>query len=71
MWAGLLMTVMQDWSVLCNVYLFARKSLTMSITIAAFEHAPDGGRGLTRDTRVRWALEEAGSLTFALFRSMR
>ncbi len=32
----------------------------MSITITAFERSPDGGRGLARDTRVRWALEEAG-----------
>jgi len=30
------------------------------ITITAFERSPDGGRGLARDTRVRWALEEAG-----------
>jgi len=29
-------------------------------TITAFEHSPDRGRGLARDTRVRWALEEAG-----------
>ena len=29
-------------------------------TITAFERSPDGGRGLARDTRVRWALEEAG-----------
>jgi glutathione S-transferase len=29
-------------------------------TITAFEQSPDGGRGLARDTRVRWALEEAG-----------
>ena len=28
------------------------------ITITAFERSPDGGRGLARDTRVRWALEE-------------
>jgi len=28
--------------------------------ITAFEHSPDGGKGLARDTRVRWALEEAG-----------
>jgi glutathione S-transferase len=28
--------------------------------ITAFERSPDGGRGLARDTRVRWALEEAG-----------
>ena len=32
----------------------------MTITITAFEHSPDGGRGLARDTRVRWALEEVG-----------
>src|ERR1700682_3829049 len=30
----------------------------MTITITAFEQSPDGGRGLARDTRVRWALEE-------------
>jgi glutathione S-transferase len=29
-------------------------------TITAFEHSPDGGKGLARDTRVRWALEETG-----------
>jgi glutathione S-transferase len=33
---------------------------TMSIVITAFERSPDGGKGLARDTRVRWALEEAG-----------
>src|SRR5215813_7745410 len=38
----------------------AKESLTMSITITAFERSPDGGRGLARDTRVRWALEEVG-----------
>jgi glutathione S-transferase len=32
----------------------------MTITITAFEKSPDGGKGLARDTRVRWALEEAG-----------
>jgi glutathione S-transferase len=32
----------------------------MKITITAFERSPDGGMGLARDTRVRWALEEAG-----------
>ncbi len=32
----------------------------MTPTITAFERSPDGGRGLARDTRVRWALEEAG-----------
>jgi glutathione S-transferase len=29
-------------------------------TITAFESSPDRGQGLARDTRVRWALEEAG-----------
>jgi glutathione S-transferase len=29
-------------------------------TITAFERSPDGGRGLARDMRVRWALEEVG-----------
>src|SRR5580658_3352279 len=33
---------------------------TMTITITAFERSPDRGKGLARDTRVRWALEEAG-----------
>ena len=32
----------------------------MSPTITAFEHSPDRGRGLARDMRVRWALEEVG-----------
>jgi glutathione S-transferase len=32
----------------------------MTITITAFERSPDGGKGLARDTRVRWALEETG-----------
>ena len=32
----------------------------MSITITAYEKSPDGGKGLARDTRVRWALEEVG-----------
>lgn len=32
----------------------------MGIVITAFERSPDGGKGLARDTRVRWALEEAG-----------
>src|SRR5487761_1964168 len=29
-------------------------------TITVFEQSPDGGRGLSRDMRVRWALEEVG-----------
>ena len=32
----------------------------MTISITAFERSPDGGKGLARDTRVRWALEEVG-----------
>ena len=32
----------------------------MPLTLTAFERSPDGGRGLARDMRVRWALEEAG-----------
>ncbi|MBR0848451.1 glutathione S-transferase family protein [Bradyrhizobium diazoefficiens] len=32
----------------------------MTIIITAFERSPDGGKGLARDTRVRWALEETG-----------
>ena len=32
----------------------------MKPTITAFEQSPDRGQGLARDTRVRWALEEAG-----------
>lgn len=32
----------------------------MPVTITAFERSPDRGRGLARDMRVRWALEEVG-----------
>jgi len=32
----------------------------MTIIITAFERSPDGGKGLARDMRVRWALEEVG-----------
>ena len=32
----------------------------MTITITAWDRSPDGGAGLARDTRVRWALEEVG-----------
>ncbi|QDQ73068.1 glutathione S-transferase family protein [Pseudoluteimonas lycopersici] len=32
----------------------------MKPTITAFERSPDCGRGLARDMRVRWALEEVG-----------
>src|SRR5262245_58515757 len=46
----------------------------MTITITAFERSPDGGKGLARDTRVRWALEEAGqpySVRLVSFRAMK
>jgi glutathione S-transferase len=32
----------------------------MTPTITAFERSPDRGKGLARDMRVRWALEEVG-----------
>jgi glutathione S-transferase len=32
----------------------------MTVVITAFERSPDGGMGLARDTRVRWALDEVG-----------
>jgi glutathione S-transferase len=32
----------------------------MTVVITAFERSPDGGQGLARDMRVRWALEEVG-----------
>src|SRR3984957_7186378 len=35
-------------------------SLPMNPIITAFERSPDGGKGLARDMRVRWALEEVG-----------
>ena len=34
--------------------------LPTSPTITAFEQSPDRGKGLARDMRVRWALEEVG-----------
>src|ERR1700753_3985287 len=46
----------------------------MTITITAFEHSPDGGKGLARDTRVRWALEEVGQpyeVRLVSFRAMK
>jgi glutathione S-transferase len=36
------------------------RSYSMTITITAFERSPDRGKGLARDMRVRWALEEVG-----------
>jgi len=35
-------------------------TLPMTPTITAFKRSPDGGKGLARDMRVRWALEEVG-----------
>ena len=46
----------------------------MAITITAFERSPDGGKGLARDTRVRWALEEVGQaykVRLVSFRAMK
>jgi glutathione S-transferase len=46
----------------------------MTITITAFEKSPDGGQGLARDTRVRWALEEVGQpydVRLVSFRAMK
>ena len=37
-----------------------RRNQSMTPTITAFERSPDRGRGLARDMRVRWALEEVG-----------
>jgi glutathione S-transferase len=53
---------------------FARGRLTLTITITAFERSPDGGKGLARDTRVRWALEEVGQrykVRLVSFRAMK
>jgi glutathione S-transferase len=36
------------------------QEIKMTKTITAFERSPDGGMGLARDTRVRWAFEEVG-----------
>jgi len=50
------------------------RTFTMTITITAFERSPDGGKGLARDTRVRWALEEAGlpyEVRLVSFRAMK
>ena len=46
----------------------------MTITITAFERSPDGGKGLARDTRVRWALAEVGQpyeVRLVSFRAMK
>ncbi|MBY5789013.1 glutathione S-transferase family protein [Rhizobium leguminosarum bv. viciae] len=46
----------------------------MTVTITAFERSPDRGRGLARDMRVRWALEEVGQpydVRLVSFKTMR
>lgn len=46
----------------------------MTITISAFDHSPDGGKGLARDTRGRWALEDVGpayALRLVSFRALK
>jgi len=46
----------------------------MTPTITAFAASPDGGMGLSRDTRVRWALEEVGQpydVRLVSFREMK
>ncbi|VTU17640.1 maleylacetoacetate isomerase [Variovorax sp. PBL-H6] len=46
----------------------------MTITMTAFERSPDGGKGLARDTRVRWALEEVAQpyeVRLVSFRAMK
>ena len=51
-----------------------RRSFTMTIIITAFEQSPDGGKGLARDSRVRWALEEVGQsyeVRLVSFRAMK
>jgi glutathione S-transferase len=43
-------------------------------TITAFDRSPDGGRGLARDTRIRWALEEVGqpyAVRFVTFKALK
>ena len=46
----------------------------MTIAITAFERSPDGGKGLARDARVRWALEEVDQpyqVRLVSFRAMK
>ncbi len=46
----------------------------MTVIITAFERSPDGGKGLARDTRARWALEEVGQpyeVRLVSFRAMQ
>jgi glutathione S-transferase len=45
----------------------------MTVTITAFERSPDGGAGLARDMRVRWALEAGQhyAVRFVSFKAMK
>jgi glutathione S-transferase len=46
----------------------------MTPTITAFESSPDRGKGLARDMRIRWTLEEVGQpyeVRFLSFRDMK
>ncbi|MDI6837496.1 MAG: glutathione S-transferase family protein [Rhizobiaceae bacterium] len=46
----------------------------MKPIITAFERSPDGGQGLARDTRIRWAFEEVGQsydVRLVSFRAMK
>jgi glutathione S-transferase len=46
----------------------------MTIIITAFERSPDGGKGLGRDTRICWALDEVGQpyeVRLVSFRTMK
>src|SRR5262245_21434527 len=46
----------------------------MTITITAFERSPDCGKGLARDMRVRWTLEEVSQpyeVRLVSFKSMK
>jgi glutathione S-transferase len=53
---------------------FNGQERSMIPTITAFERSPDRGRGLARDMRVRWALEEVGqpyNVRLLSFRAMK
>src|SRR6187431_3625871 len=52
----------------------SRGKSAMPPTITAFDRSPDRGRGLARDMRVRWALEEVGQpyeVRLVSFRAMK
>ncbi len=51
--------------------LASGRSLTMTITITAFERSPDEGKGLARDMRVRWAARKWANLTSVRLVSFR